>query len=329
MGDLIHALPALSDARQAYPDIQFDWVIDESFAEVAGWHPAVNKVITSAHRRWKRNIGQVLSQGELKQFYQDLHAQDYDYIFDAQNNIKSAVITRLASSKATGLDADSAREWPAHWAYQQHIKVNKHQHAVNRMRQLFAQALNYNCPDSRANYGIDRQTLASVAFELPKRYLVFVHLASWPTKLWPQQHWQKLITLANDDGYEVLLPSGSQDEYTRSQQLAEANHQVHALAPMALSQVATILLNSQGAVCCDTGLAHMAAALDVPALTLYGPTDTHLIGTYGLNQKHIASKDFTCMPCYKQTCIHSKQAADQAQCLYQLSPELVWHNFKP
>ncbi len=52
MGDLMHALPALTDAARAIPGIQFDWVVDESFAEVPGWHPAVNQVIRSAHRRW-------------------------------------------------------------------------------------------------------------------------------------------------------------------------------------------------------------------------------------------------------------------------------------
>ena len=53
LGDLIHALPALSDAKSARPELEFDWVIDENFQEIAAWHPAVRRVITTNHRKWR------------------------------------------------------------------------------------------------------------------------------------------------------------------------------------------------------------------------------------------------------------------------------------
>ena len=56
LGDVIHTLPALTDAERAIPNIKFDWVIEEAFAEIPVWHTAVNKVIPVAFRRWKKNI---------------------------------------------------------------------------------------------------------------------------------------------------------------------------------------------------------------------------------------------------------------------------------
>ena len=57
LGDVIHALPALTDAARAIPGIQFDWVVEEGFAEIPTWHPAVGKVIPVAIRRWRKTSG--------------------------------------------------------------------------------------------------------------------------------------------------------------------------------------------------------------------------------------------------------------------------------
>src|SRR5437868_441610 len=89
MGDVIHALPALTDAARNVPGIQFDWVVDEGFAEIPTWHPAVRNVIKSAHRRWRRDLLHSLKRGELLAFWKALRAHKYDIIIDAQSNLKS------------------------------------------------------------------------------------------------------------------------------------------------------------------------------------------------------------------------------------------------
>ena len=85
MGDLIHALPAITDASRAIPGIRFDWVIDESFAEVASWHPAVDVIIKSAHRRWRKSYRRHWP--EIKQFLRGLRATRYDFVIDGQTNL--------------------------------------------------------------------------------------------------------------------------------------------------------------------------------------------------------------------------------------------------
>src|SRR6266704_1855671 len=69
LGDLIHALPALSDAQSARPGIEFDWVIDENFREIAGWHPAVRGVITSNHREWRGALVSAERHGSISRSY--------------------------------------------------------------------------------------------------------------------------------------------------------------------------------------------------------------------------------------------------------------------
>ena len=74
LGDVIHALPALTDAARAIPGIKFDWVVEEGFAEIPTWHPAVGKVIPVAIRRWRKNIWQTIKSGEWKRFKQSVRA---------------------------------------------------------------------------------------------------------------------------------------------------------------------------------------------------------------------------------------------------------------
>ena len=290
MGDLIHALPAITDASRAIPGIQFDWVADEAFAQVASWHPAVNRIIKSAHRRWKKNLRQVIGDGELKQFYQTLNAHHYDTVIDSQNGLKSALVAWLRRGPCHGLDKHSVREKPAHWAYrfQHHCPANSH--AIDKHRLLFAKALGYALPDSRPDYGIDRERLSLPELPLPEQFIFLVHNASKDNKLWPEAHWLALIEKTLTEGYELLLPCGNEEEYQRAKRLADHFDGATALPKLTLSETATVIDKAKGAVCCDTGLGHMAGMLDTPAVSLYGATDPRLIGATGLHQKHLTAE---------------------------------------
>jgi len=291
MGDLMHAFPALTDAVQHVPNISFDWVVDESFADVPQWHPAVNRVITTAHRRWKKNIVQTWKDGEFSSFHQQLNDEDYDVVIDLQSNLKSACVSWLRKGTVHGYDKRSCREKPAHWAYKKQYAVSLRQHAIERQRELFSKIFNYPAPAPMAHfecdYGVDLQTYLLPSIALPKKYIVCVHNASWPTKLWPITYWRELVERVSQQGFSVLLPCGSDQEYVRAQEIADDFPQAIALPKMRLNEMAAIMSNAQAAVCSDTGLAHMAAVASTPAITLYAVTDTMLIGTAGKNQQHI------------------------------------------
>ena len=94
LGDVIHALPAVTDAARAIPGIRFDWVVEESFAEIPAWHPAVDRVIPVALRRWRKAPFSAWFGGEWHRFRQSLRAERYDAVIDAQGLLKSALLTR-------------------------------------------------------------------------------------------------------------------------------------------------------------------------------------------------------------------------------------------
>ena len=89
----------------------------------------------------------------------------------------------------------------------------------------------------------------------------------------------------------LLFPSGSQSELDRASEICSVSEKAYALEVLSLDEVAFLIDNSKFTLCSDTGLAHVSAMVGTPSLTLYGPTDTRLIGTYGNNQNHFISPD--------------------------------------
>nr|VFJ65880.1 MAG: heptosyltransferase-1 [Candidatus Kentron sp. FM]VFJ70421.1 MAG: heptosyltransferase-1 [Candidatus Kentron sp. FM]VFK15952.1 MAG: heptosyltransferase-1 [Candidatus Kentron sp. FM] len=150
LGDVIHTLPALTDAARAVPGIRFDWVVEEAFAEIPAWHPAVDRVIPVALRCWRGHPVDTWRRGAWGRFKGELVARRYDAVIDAQGLLKSAWLTRQARGRRFGPDRRSAREPVASRFYDVPLPVAKGQHAVERVRQLFAQALGYEM-----EYGID------------------------------------------------------------------------------------------------------------------------------------------------------------------------------
>jgi heptosyltransferase I len=322
MGDIIHTLPALTDAAAAIPNIEFDWLVEESFQAIPAWHYKVNKVIPLALRRWRKDFISSLRKGEMKSFFNNLRALKYDMIIDAQGLTKSAVLSFLARGKRFGLDWTSAREhWASLW-YHQRSHASWDDHAVSRVRQLFAQSLNYELPNSPPNYGIDLKKLAVIPQEIP--YFIFLHGTTWATKHWPESYWIELGKIIASSGYKIKLLFGNELEKNRAERIQSQVSSVEVLPKLSLTEVAGVLAGAKGIVSVDTGLGHLAAALNVKTVSLYGPSDPLLTGTQGLNQIHLKA-NFPCAPCFKRDCQFKGDKSIEPPCFASLSPERVWN----
>lgn len=284
MGDVLHTLPALTDAQQAIPGIQFDWVVEEGFAQIPSWHSAVNRVIPVAIRRWRKAWFSASVKAERNAFREAVQAERYDAVIDAQGLVKSAaLVTRLAHGVKHGMDWQSAREPLAALFYHRRHHIARQQHAVERTRELFAKSLNYSKPSSQGDYAIARHFLTSEQ-DTAQPYAVFLHATTRDDKHWPEANWRALIGLLADNDIGIKLPWGAPHEEARARRLAEGFAHVEVLPRMSLEEVARVLAGAKYVVSVDTGLSHLTAALDRPNITLYGPTDPGLIGGYGKNQ---------------------------------------------
>ncbi|WP_314419687.1 lipopolysaccharide heptosyltransferase RfaC [Pseudescherichia vulneris] len=288
MGDVLHTLPALTDAMQAIAGIRFDWVVEEGFAQIPSWHEAVDRVIPVALRRWRKAWFSDPVKAERRAFRETLRAVHYDAIIDAQGLVKSAaLVTRLAHGPKHGMDWQSAREPLASLFYSRRHHIAKQQHAVERTRELFAKSLGYSKPQTQGDYAIAQHFVEESATDAP--YAVFLHATTRDDKHWPEARWRDLLALMATSGLKIKLPWGAPHEEARARRLAEGFDYVEVLPRLSLEKVARELAGARMVVSVDTGLSHMAAALDRPNFTLYGPTDPGLIGGYGKNQLAVRS----------------------------------------
>lgn len=279
LGDVIHNLPAATDICRHVPGVRVDWVVEEAFAGIPALHPGVARVIPVALRRWRRTPFSRRVIAEILAFRRSLRQKHYDRVLDSQGLLKSALISRWARGERWGHDRTGAREPLAAWFYQRCAAAPLNLHAVERNRLLAAAAFGYR-PEKTIDYGIRAPALALPW--LPARpYAVLLHATSRSAKEWAETRWIALAARLAGSGLACVLPWGSPGEQARSERLAEA--MADAVVPPALSlgEIAALLAGARAAVGVDTGLTHLAAALNVPVVALYCASDPALTGVYG------------------------------------------------
>lgn len=291
MGDVIHTLPAICDANRHFDELKFDWVVEKGFAEIPSWFPTVTNVLPIQLRNWRKSPFAKDTRKQFRHFVQMLRAEEYDLIIDAQGLIKSSFVSAIARGKqVVGFDKHSAREGWASLLYSRKLACAYEQHAIDRIRKLFAYALGYEQPDlEQIDYGLQADSLP--VSDSP--YVIFFHGASADYKLWPVSKWQDLGQRMQQAGYKIYLPWGSENERQRAETIAASldDTQVMVLPRMSLSELKELILQAAGIISVDTGLAHLSAALDKLNIVLYASTDPKKIGTKGANQYHLSMAD--------------------------------------
>jgi len=150
---------------------------------------------------------------------------------------------------------------------------------------------------------------------------VFLHGTSWSSKEWPEAHWVELAQLAKASGYQVKLVWGNEAEHKRAERISEAT-EAFVLPKQSLGEIAKVLAKASAVVGVDSGLAHLSAALGVPAITLYGATDPGKTGALGLRQRNLQGQA-DCVPCLTRRCTNLNLSG-YASCWNSLAPKQIW-----
>jgi heptosyltransferase-1 len=332
MGDILHTLPAITEAKRAIPSLRIDWLVEESFAAIPAWHPAVEQVLTVNLRHWRRNLALILHTTRgISYSLRRLRATEYDLVLDVQGLLKSALLGRLVRAKRRcGYTSNQAREGLASLLYTEHVSPAAGLHAVDKLRHAFAQALGYAIPSTAfqetvLDYGIAAEQFVPYPVTLQQPYVVLVATASWTSKLWPLAAWQELAARLNQAGYTVYFPCIDHKQKQLLRDILASLSHAEAVVGLTLPQLASLLRDATAVVSLDTGLAHMANMLGVPTLALYGPTDPNKVGVRGLQQKSLQSPYYlACQPCEQRTCI-----LGNVPCLRLQGAGWVWQHLLP
>lgn len=298
LGDVVHCLPAVTDALKAIPNLQIDWLVEEGFLEIPQWHKGVQSVIEVAVRRWRKAPFSRENRQEIKQLKQQLRQNCYDLVIDAQGLLKSAWLARWAKAPIYGYDRNSIREPLASFFYAKKFTISKQLHAVERIRILFSKALNYSLPAGKdLDYGLAKSPQSSEN----SSFVIFSHSTTWESKHLPESMWIELARHFKTRQTEVRLPWVNDQEKARAQRIIDAAGHGELLPKMNLTDLSQVIANAKAVISVDTGIAHITSALDVPLVVLFGSTDPGLVRPIG-KKVHVLKADFECSPCYKRQC---------------------------
>ncbi|MBX3588395.1 MAG: lipopolysaccharide heptosyltransferase I [Ramlibacter sp.] len=283
LGDVVHAMPAVQDIRAALPGAQIDWVVERGFAPLVARCEGVRRVIPCELRRWRKSPFAADTRAQWRAFKAELQAEAYDAIIDLQGLSKSALVSWLAR-RATGgqryalanQTEGSGYEAPTRWVADVAVHIAPHIHAVARSRELCARALGYAEPDSM-HFGLlarASRPLGAMESEAdaasPQGCVALVHGTSRDDKCWPEDHWLALGRRLVQAGWALGLPHGSAAEHQRSERLAaQLGPQARVWPAMDLGALTDRLAACAGVIGVDSGLSHIAVALDLPHVQLY------------------------------------------------------------
>jgi heptosyltransferase-1 len=278
MGDVVHALPAISDMAQALPGIEIDWLVEKSFSSMPAQHRAVRRVITLQWRKWRKSLRSPETRTAIRAWHQEMARDRYDLIIDLQGLLKSAAFACFANGPRGGYDRRSTREPLAALFYRRKATVSRELHAVERCRQLCAQLLGYPAPTSAPDFGL--QVKADAWRPGPRPFAVLIPCASRPEKLWPQPDWLAVARHLTLQGCDIALMWGSAEERLLAHAIAD-KVAGHVPPFLTVAQVSDTLAQAHVVVGLDTGMTHIAAAHGRPTVGIYCDHEPGLAGLVG------------------------------------------------
>ncbi|MDY0121041.1 MAG: lipopolysaccharide heptosyltransferase I [Sulfurimonas sp.] len=267
MGDIIHAMVALQFIKKAHPDAHIDWVVESAFAGVLENNPHIDTILPVNLKAIKKQKSKIVEQYKLlKQYSQN----NYDILIDAQGLLKSAIVSKLIGAKViAGFDKDSIREGIASYFYDKKISIAYDANTIDRNVKVLCEPLDVSVTREdilkKEAFLFTSRTDGSF-----KKYpLTLVVGASRVNKIYPKEKFLELITLLKK---ETLVIWGNNEEYETAKWLEKKSPFVKVAPKGNLDDLKHLVHHSELLIGGDTGPTHMAWALNIPSITLFGNT---------------------------------------------------------
>ena len=282
LGDVVQTIPVVHDMAQRFPGASIDWVVEEGFAPLLANVQGLRRVIPVAQRRWRKERWSAVAWREKAAFRDALRQDSYDAVIDFQGLIKSAWVARQARLAPGGFSATYGNasdacsyEWPVRFLLQRTLPMPQRIHAVARYRLLAALALGYSVQGD-AVYSILKPERAR------SHSIVFAHGTTRPDNEWPEACWIDLGKRLAERGFRIALPHSSDQELARVTRIAQALAGHADIWPrLGLSGVMDAMASTAGVIGVDSGLSHMAVALDLPHVQIFSQPRAWRAGPVG------------------------------------------------
>jgi lipopolysaccharide heptosyltransferase I len=303
IGDVVHALPVATALRARRPGARLTWIVERREAAVLRGHPALDEVIETDTRAWRRARGRATVRAALadvRALRARLRAGRFDVAVDLQGLLKSGLVTAATGAPLRlGFAARRLREpLSALFTNRRVTPPPAARHVVEQYLALLAPLgiteprLEFRLPVTPAAEAAIDEWLAGAGLKPRRRLVVLNPGAGRPDKRWPLAHHTELARrLVQDAGAHVVVTWGPGEE--AAARAIAAGAPATAAPPTDLTTLPALLRRASVMVAADTGPLHMAAALGTPCVGLYGPTSAERNGPYGPGHRTLVSADGT------------------------------------
>lgn len=291
MGDVVHALPAVTALRAALPGAHIGWAIEERWAELlcasetcearGPAMPLVDAIHFVNTQAWRAAPFSDETWAEARGTFRAMRELRYDVALDFQGSLKSATVAALSGATRR---LGNRRPWEraAAMFYTHPVEVRS-AHVVEQALEIASAVagkhLHY-LPPSLPVDAQDEKWAEECARRARGRFAVLCPGAGWGAKQWPAERYGRLARALADAGLEVLV-NHSPAEKTLANEVKQASDADAQPLQCSVSELTALLRRAQLVAGGDTGPLHLAAALEVPVLALYGPTDPKRTGPFG------------------------------------------------
>ncbi len=266
----------LAAIKECLPNAQIEWFVDERFSAILEHSPYIDKL----HPIALKSTLTTLNPLKIFKLFKSLRAYEYDIIIDMQGLVKSALITQmLKAPKKVGFDYASARESLSAFFYSQKVSIAYDEPILKRNFTLLSQAL--NLPKNEISEGLssrfkvfsyqDSPKIDALNLNKNKPKILFVLETSKINKTYPIERFKELA-LALENFQICLLWHADEDKATALYGALKHQHDVLLLPKLTLNEVKALLFKMDLIIGGDTGITHLAWALQKPSITLYGNT---------------------------------------------------------
>lgn len=297
MGDIIHAMPAVAGLRHEFPELLVDWAIEERWAplisarevpdsdpvtELSAEHPLVNLVHRVHMRRWRQSPFSWTTMSEIRTLRARLRKIGYDHVIDLQGAIRSALLAKASGAKVRA-GARNPRELPARWWY--NVKAHTPaRHVVDQAAEIVSAALGRGITpemppfprSAEAELWVDKLLVSKSS----PQFALINPGAGWGAKCWPADRYAALVRNLGVHGLKSLVNAGP-GELDLAEEVCRSNPQHTSIAECSLLRLIALMRRASLFVGGDTGPLHLASALNVPVVAIFGPTDPARNGPYG------------------------------------------------
>ena len=315
MGDIVHTLPAVAQLKSKFPNAHVTWVIASKWKPLLDDNPDVDEVVTISLTQWRRYPGSLSTWSSFRAFCDRFRQSEFDVAIDFQGLLKSAAVTYISGAKrVVGVDRKVLRERTAALFYSDHVLPHS-KHVVDQNRDL---TMIVGASKTPAIFSLPSGQCSPL---LPDgEFVLTAPIAGWMSKQWPAKYYTELARLIwRDRRMPLVLDCAPQDSAYVEQICVGAPKGSCIVHNSSLKELIAATRQARAVVGVDSGPLHLAAALNVPGVAIYGPTDPVRNGPYG-NSFHLMRSHETTTSYKRSEVVHPS--------MLRVKPDQVWKVLK-